>query len=128
MQAELEGTANRTSFRVVCSHHPIFCSHQVDNCVKNNKTFFDYWSLLNDQKINLYLTAHVHTYERQYPYYKGKILYVDGPYSNMDSLVSIVEGVAGNDQGLVEEAYPLKDFTVKATFNETGFGILTVYN
>ena len=83
---------------------------------------------MNDQKVNLYLGAHVHTYERLYPYYKGNIYNVEGPYYNMDSLVSIVEGVGGNDQGIVEEPYPLKSFSVKATYNETGFGILTIYN
>jgi hypothetical protein len=76
----------------------------------------------------MYLGAHTHIYERQYPYYKGAVMSVEGPYHNIDSMVSIVEGVAGNEKDIVETAYPLKSYTAKATFNETGFGILTVWN
>lgn len=43
-------------------------------------------------------------------------------------MVSIVEGVGGNDKGIVEDNYGLKSFTVKGTHNETGFGILRIHN
>ncbi len=58
-----------------------------------------------DYNVALYIGAHFHTYERLYPYRKGgqfaKIL---PPYSLSKStkyLVSIVEGIAGNDELIV---------------------------
>lgn len=53
---------------------------------------------------------------------------VPGPYNNIDSLICIVEGVAGNDQGMAEKPYNLKEYTASATFNETGFGVMTANN
>jgi hypothetical protein len=61
-----------------------------------------------------------------YPYLK------DGTFSSQaDSyssdgkyLISIVEGVAGNDKDIVESIKKIKDFTAAYTVNETGFGIL----
>lgn len=53
---------------------------------------------------------------------------VEGPYHNIDSMVSIVEAVAGNEKDIIEESYHLKAYTAKATFNQTGFGILTAWN
>lgn len=58
----------------------------------------------------------------------GKFTPVEGPYVNVDSLVSIVEGVAGNEKDIVEEKYKYKTFTAKGTVNETGYGIMTVFN
>lgn len=72
---------------------------------------------MNDQKFNMYLGAHTHIYERIFPYFKGKVLEIEGPYHNIDSMVSVVDGVAGNEKDIVEEIYKLKSFTAKATFN-----------
>lgn len=41
---------------------------------------------------------------------------------------SIVEGVAGNDIGIIDEEYPVENFSVSHTYNKTGYGILNVYN
>lgn len=54
--------------------------------------------------MSLYLGAHYHTYQRLYPYLK------DGTFSNQKDhykaesgyIISIVEGVAGNDKDIVE--------------------------
>lgn len=83
---------------------------------------------MNDYHVDLYIGAHVHTYERQYPWRKGTVAAVEGPYHNIDALVTVVEGVAGNDKDIVEETYPLKSFTAAVTHNETGFGMLVVHN
>jgi hypothetical protein len=80
----------------------------------------------SDNGLNLYLGAHVHTYERAYPLSKGVILSQDGPYKNINSIVSIVEGVASNDRDLVVNPYPFTKYTVAGSFNQTGFGILSI--
>ena len=57
-----------------------------------------------DNNLSFYLGAHYHTYQRLYPYVKGdkftnqKSNYTsDGGY-----LITIIEGVAGNDKDIVE--------------------------
>jgi hypothetical protein len=50
----------------------------------------------------------------------------DGPYKNINSIVSIVEGVASNDKDIVVNPYPFTNYTVTGSFNQTGFGILSI--
>lgn len=57
------------------------------------------------QSISLYISGHVHSYERIYPYCPdGSFLFKESPYSidNLQGcLIAIVEGVAGNDVEIV---------------------------
>lgn len=41
-------------------------------------------------------------------------------------MISIVEGVAGNDRDIVESIDTIKAFTASHTIGETGFGVLEV--
>jgi len=41
-------------------------------------------------------------------------------------MVSVVEGVAGCDYGIIDHPYETKDFSIFATYNQTGFGILNI--
>lgn len=41
---------------------------------------------------------------------------------------SVVEGVAGNDIGIIDTDFPVQNFSVSHTYNQTGYGILNVYN
>ena len=100
-RAELVRTAGMTPFRIACSHYAAFCSYTSKSCKFNDTDFSLFLDLFNDQKIDLYFGAHTHMYERQYPYYKGRTLKVEGPYINIDSMVTVVEGVAGNDQDMI---------------------------
>ncbi len=57
-----------------------------------------------DQRISLYIGAHYHSYQRLYPYQRDGSFTTqrDGYRSDGGYLVSIVEGVAGNDKDIVE--------------------------
>ena len=57
-----------------------------------------------ENKIVLYLGAHEHTYQRIYPYLGDGHFRIqkDGYREDGDYLISIVEGVAGNDIDIVE--------------------------
>lgn len=72
--------------------------------------------------------AHYHTYQRIHPYQRDNtFIKVEGDYkTHQKYLVSIVEGVAGNDKDIVESIDKIEDFTAAYTVNETGFGVLTV--
>lgn len=120
--------SHERAWRVAASHYPFFCSSDVYNCTKNNQSLLEIFSALNDYNYNLYFSGHTHAYERQYPIYKGTVYRMEGPYHNIDALVTIVEGVAGNKNDIIEEEYPLLDVTVRATFNETGFGFMLIHN
>lgn len=57
-----------------------------------------------DAGVSLYIGAHYHTYQRAYPYQRDNTFLIqDGNYrTNEQYIVSIVEGVAGNDKDIVE--------------------------
>lgn len=77
-----------------------------------------------------YIGAHYHTYERIFPYIKGgDFKLIPGPYSltkNTKYLVSVVEGIAGNDKSIVESYGKLSNFTAALSYNVTGYGIMNV--
>ena len=78
-----------------------------------------------------YLGAHYHTYERLFPFIgKGNFdLQNPGPYHLTDSsryLVSVVEGIAGNDDKIVESYGSIQPYTATLSFNQTGYGVMRV--
>jgi hypothetical protein len=86
---------------IAASHYPLMCSYGSKNCSNLNQTLQGFFEAMNDYGYSMYIGAHTHTYERLYPYYKGEVTPLDGPYHNIDSLIPIVEGVAGNDKDIV---------------------------
>ena len=77
-----------------------------------------------------YIGAHYHTYQRIYPYIKGgDFKLIPGPYNltrNTKYLISVVEGIAGNDKSIVETYGKLSNFTAALSYNVTGYGIMNV--
>lgn len=63
-----------------------------------------YWNSMLDNNVSLYIGAHYHTYQRAFPYKKGDTFTTqkNGFRANDGYLISIVEGVAGNDKDIVE--------------------------
>lgn len=41
-------------------------------------------------------------------------------------MISIIDGIAGNDDKIVETYPGLQPFTAKVSFGQTGFGLLSV--
>lgn len=58
-----------------------------------------------DAKVSLYFGAHDHSYQRSLPIYSdGSFSKKTNNYNSNDGyIISIVEGVAGNDEGIVEK-------------------------
>lgn len=81
-----------------------------------------------DSQISLYIGAHLHSYQRAFPYYRNGSFgsQPDDYRSNDNYLVSIVEGIAGNDNYIIEAIDVIEPFIASYTLNETGFGILSV--
>lgn len=80
--------------------------------------------------IKFYIGAHYHTYERLYPYCKnGTFSLVPPPYDSeslKECMVSVIEGIAGNDDKIVEVYKVVNEYTAKLSFNKTGVGLLRV--
>lgn len=70
-------------------------------------------------EVSLYFGAHDHSYQRSLPLYSnGSFSKKTNNYNSKDGyIISIVEGVAGNDEGIVEEIDEVKDITVSYTVN-----------
>jgi len=124
-------------------HYPFYCSKYNDPNCKNNT--FDtklqpFLKYLTDNKIELYLGAHLHLFRRSKPVgLDGKAreekirrnenmtIYVDPPAPTF-----IIEGSGGGDyffetdESLNKTAYPLEAETDVQLLN-TGFSILTSY-
>ena len=41
-------------------------------------------------------------------------------------MVSVVEGVAGCDYGIISVDFPRQNFSVSATFAKTGYGLMSI--
>lgn len=78
-----------------------------------------------DYGVSFYIGAHTHSYERNYPYFRnGSFVPLESPYDSQGSyLVSVVEGVAGNDRTISTVMPEKKEFTARYTLNETGFAV-----
>lgn len=124
----LDSAKASDKFIVPSSHYPLACSGTSKNCKNDQKDLQTYWQAMHDSKVSLYLGAHYHTYQRIFPYLR------DGTFSTQSKnyrsddeyIISIVEGVAGNDKDIVENIETIESFTASYTINETGFGIMSV--
>lgn len=68
----------------------------------------------------------MHQYQRIVPYQHGNFTVGQlGPYYKGE-MPSIVEGVAGCDVGIIDQDYPVMNFSVAHSYNRTGYGILSV--
>lgn len=86
--------------------------------------------------VALYMGGHYHTYERVYPYYyndtfkkvESPYTWTEGGASNYldNTLLSIVEGIAGNDREIIMQYPPDEPFTAAHVIGNTGFGIMTI--
>jgi hypothetical protein len=42
-------------------------------------------------------------------------------------MVSVVEGAAGCDYGIISEDFPRQNFSVSATYAKTGYAFMTIF-
>lgn len=111
-------------FVITFFHRPMYCSN--DNACTNKggealRILGE--DIFNDNKVNLVLTGHVHSYERTYPIYKMTATQFD--YKSPKNTVHIVQGASGNRES--NDGFPsnLPDWSA-ARASEVGFGLMTV--
>merc|ERR1712228_127676 len=77
--------------------------------------------LFYENNVDLYISGHIHAYERQYAIYKEQVMNKD--YLNPLSTIYFVAGMAGNIEG--HETYKQKkDYT--AVYNDEQYGVSQV--
>lgn len=115
-------------FILPTSHYPLACSGTSKNCKNDRVDLKAYWEAMFNAGVSFYIGAHYHTYQRAYPYLRDNTFRIEGDNyrANEDYIISIVEGVAGNDKDIVESIDKIEDFTAAYTINETGFGVLSI--
>jgi len=113
---------------IAYAHRPLYCSNNNRmNCV----TFADWLqfrleNMFNEYKVDLVVTAHQHDYERSWPTRHGKA--TANNYNNPPNPVFIVNGAAGNREGLTGGFIDPAPAWVAHREKEYGFALLTYAN
>eukprot|EP00035_Acanthoeca_spectabilis_P036634 m.40761 g.40761 ORF g.40761 m.40761 type:complete len:281 (-) comp8126_c0_seq2:25-867(-) len=90
-----------TPWVVVFGHKALYCStDDYYDCEVNGPLHIapSIEPLLHQHRVDLYLTGHVHNYERTYPVFNGTV--TAKSYANTTATVHVVVGMAGCDEGL----------------------------
>lgn len=93
---------------IACSHYPYRCNGNIPDCTDVRAKLLPLFNKMIEYNVALYMGAHYHTYERVYPYFSNNTFKkVESPYvwnqggasdPADNTLLSIVEGIAGNDR------------------------------
>jgi len=130
----------KTPWVVVYGHRPLYCSNipSVMDCTVeaqrlrrgiNEKGQYGLEDLMQRYRVDMYFTAHEHSYERTYPVYKGQVDYQSNhTYVNPKFVTHIIAGAAGNKEDIEwfdEMLYGPWSAVRSGTY---GFGHLTIHN
>ncbi|CAO3653658.1 unnamed protein product [Mucor hiemalis] len=95
---------------IFLTHHPIYCSGNSSDCTTKAATIKDsIEDILLKYKVDIYMSGHVHNYERTYPVYKNKQTATS--YHNAPSLFQIVIGNAGQPEGPTSFTAPYPEWS-----------------
>jgi hypothetical protein len=112
---------------VTSSHYPFSCSAPEQKCVLDKELLKDFFDLMYDFNVLLYLGAHVYTYERIYLFCKNGTFITQEPFESSEEdncLASIVQETPGNDVEIFESYNGIKDFTANAKFGIPGLVVV----
>ncbi|RCH96017.1 hypothetical protein CU097_011539 [Rhizopus azygosporus] len=93
---------------IVMTHHPMYCSANSTDCTtkaatirngpgQNNQTWGGIEDILLKYNVDIFLSGHVHNYERTYPVAHGKV--TSKSYHNAPSFFQLIIGNAGQPEG-----------------------------
>ena len=82
---------------IAVGHKPQYCSNWDEECADGNQMQREFEELFHQYGVDLVIEAHMHSYERMWPVYRGRPTAFD--YNNPKSAVHIITGAAGcNEQ------------------------------
>jgi len=119
---------------VVAGHRPIYSSSskQYSNTtnapIKSSKKLADAMQqLFLQNKIDFYLSSHVHAYERTYP--MTSPTQFSTSYANPSAPVYVTSGAAGSTAGLDSNwVYPIPAWSASRNDENYGYGVLQFYD
>lgn len=100
-----KAVANRENvpWIIMFMHRPLYCHNDEDDvgdCQRNAPLFRSYLeSLVESAKVDLFITAHEHSYERTWPV-KNNGTYIEKDFNNPNATVYVVNGSAGGPERL----------------------------
>jgi len=102
----------------------------------NSQIYYQFDALFQQFHVDLFLTGHVHFYERMLPIYNWTVgtwdTYPnDNNYTyfiNPSATINVIEGIAGNSEDIGDVIYdPMAGFSAIVN-NVTAYGVLTAWN
>ncbi|KAG0176989.1 hypothetical protein DFQ29_005370 [Apophysomyces sp. BC1021] len=139
LEADLQQAVQNRHIRpwiILSTHHPVYCSSNTEDCEGRSALIRDgllsadngaHWGGLEDlllkYKVDVYLSGHVHNYERTYPVAKG--LTTSTSYHNAPSFFQLLVGNGGQPEGAVpfNKTGPYPDWSV---VRYGGYGFSTI--
>jgi predicted MPP superfamily phosphohydrolase len=127
---------DRWPWIIFLNHRPLYCSNLLDaDCNDNSNKFSQVETLLYENSVDLYLSGHVHSYERTHPIYRNEVAQfesrsLDTRYEqivNPQAPIHILEGIGGASKDGKPTKYSPLDFSVVVDF-DLGFGVLNCHN
>lgn len=111
----------KTPWIIVVMHCPWYNSNKDHHEEKQTVLMRDSMEpLLNEYKVNIIFSGHVHAYERTYPVYKNNL--------NDRSPVYITIGDGGNIEGHASKYYEQPEWSAFRNGTQYGYGTLTILN
>jgi predicted MPP superfamily phosphohydrolase len=107
---------------ILYTHRPMYCSKLDElDCQINHKRFKKVDDLLYEYRVDLYLSGHIHTYERMLPIYNNEVMgyqsKADDPHYhhiiNPEATVFVIQGKAGHYDNFEGDPYRTSKFSVK---------------
>jgi len=145
-KADRERREGKIDWIIVFGHKPLYCSYNWSDCCGYcNQTSYSYeWDkdatsgklrsafeeLLHKYKVDMYLSGHVHAYERMWPVYDERVDPQSfGEYNNPKYPVHIVSGAAGCIETVPAPEDPVNFLPPQnaARMSKYGFGKMEIY-
>lgn len=133
LQTDLENARNNEDIDwiIVVGHRPLYTSARDEEHLDwppqtpyfLQKAFDNVFYQYN---VDLYISGHIHSYERLYPIYDHKVTTFD--YLNPKSTIYLVQGAAGSIEGHGSSIPNLKNYTAVYDNKHWGVAKLTIFN
>jgi len=116
--------ANRhnTPWIIVSGHRPLYSRGGDRTSQKAAITAFE--EIFHQNHVDLYLSGHIHWYERNYPIYQGNL--VQKNYDNPSATTYIINGAAGNIEGHSKSDHGAQPWSAYLNDDVYGYGVLKI--
>lgn len=110
---------------IVVGHRPMYGNSATDFPpgvqAATRKAFEDLWK---DYDVDMYITGHIHAYQRFWPVYNDKKMGSD--YINPKATVHVANGAAGNEESHDTKFPPTMNYTNVLDYQHFGYALLDV--